>query len=194
MTPAVFDVGYQERFDRVQVVMRVVILLLIAIIGIPIWLILYLGLPVLAALMVSQKDGTRYLAEDATRATRWLRWIMAATAYLWILTDRIPGSGEEAVRFEVEPSGNPTPGSALLRIITAIPSAIVLAVLGFVSAIVWVVAAIWVLVGETYPEALFAFQRGVLRWLARLLAYVASLVEPYPPFSLDTKPIAATGR
>ena len=188
MSSAVFDVSYPERFDRVQVVMRVVILLLIAIIGIPIWWILYLGLPVLAALMVSQKDGARYLAEDGPRMTGWLRWIVAVTAYLWILTDRLATSGEQTVRFEVEPSGSPTPGSALLRIITAIPSAFVLALLGFVSAIVWVIAAIWVLIDQRYPESLFGFQRGVVRWLARLLAYLASLVDAYPPFSLDTKP------
>jgi hypothetical protein len=190
MSSVIFDVRYPERFDRVQVVMRVVILLLIAIIGIPVWWILYLGLPVLAAVMVSQKDGARYVGEDAPRVTRWLRWIMAATAYLWILTDRLPGSVEEPVRFEVEPSGTPTPGSALLRIITAIPSAFVLALLGFISAVVWVIVAVWVLIDERCPESLYGFQRGVVRWLARLLAYLASLVEPYPPFSLDTKPIA----
>ena len=61
-----------------------------------------------------------------------------------------------------------------------------LALLMFVSAIVWVVAAIWILIYETYPESLFGFQRGVVRWTARLLAYLASMVESYPPFSLDT--------
>ena len=189
MSSAVFDVPYPERLERVQVAMRVAILILIGIIGLPIWWIVYLGLPVLAALMVSQKDGARYLAEDGPRMTGWLRWLVAVTAYLWILTDRLATSGEQPVRFEVEPSGNPTPGSALLRIVTAIPSAFVLVLLGFVSSIVWVIAAIWVLVGERYPESLFGFQRGVVRWLARLLAYLASLVDAYPPFSLDTKPI-----
>jgi hypothetical protein len=188
MSAALFDVSYPQRFDRVQVVLRVVIIWLAALIGIPFWLILYLGFPVLAAVLISQKDGARYLTEDGQRVSGWLRAVVAVIAYLWILTDRLLGSSEPPVRFEVEPSGTPTAGSALLRILTAIPSAFVLALLGFVSAIVWVIAAIWVLIAETYPESLYGFQRGVVRWTARLLAYLASLVDSYPPFSLDTGP------
>jgi len=186
MSAAVFEVSYPQRFDRVQVVLRVVIIWLAALIGIPFWLIVYLGFPVLAAVLISQKDGARYLAEDGRRVTGWLRTVVVVIAYLWILTDRLPGSSEAPVRFEVEPSGTPTAGSALLRILTAIPSVFVLALLGFVSAIVWVIAAIWILIAESYPASLFGFQRGVVRWTARLLAYLASLVDGYPPFSLDT--------
>ncbi len=186
MSAAVFDVSYPQRFDRIQVVLRAVIIWLAALIGIPFGWILYLGFPVLAAVLISQKDGSRYLAEDGPRVARWLGWVMAASAYMWILTDRLPGSGEATVRFEVEPSGAPSPGSALLRILTAIPSALVLALLMFVSAIVWVIAAVWILIVETYPEPLYGFQRGVVRWLARLLAYLASLVDDYPAFSLET--------
>ncbi len=51
MAGAVFDVTYPRRFDRVQVVLRVVIIWLAALIGIPFWLILYLGFPVLAAVL-----------------------------------------------------------------------------------------------------------------------------------------------
>lgn len=186
MSAAVFDVSYPQRFERVQVVLRVVILWLAALIGIPFGWILYLGVPVLAAVLISQKDGGRYLAEDGPRMTRWLGWVMAASAYLWILTDKLPGSEAATVRFEVEPSGAPSPGSALLRILTAIPSALVLALLMFVSAIVWVIAAVWVLIAETYPASLYGFQRAVVRWLARLLAYLAALVDSYPPFRLET--------
>jgi hypothetical protein len=188
MSAAVFDVGYPQRFARVQVVLRVVIVVLVAVIGIPFGWILYLGFPVLAAVLISQKDGARYLAEDGLRVTGWLSWVVAVIAYMWMLTDRLPGSGEQTVRFEVERSGGPTVGSALLRIVTAIPSAFVLALLMFVSAIVWVVAAVWILIEETYPESLFRFQRGVVRWTARLLAYLASLVDSYPPFSLAAGP------
>jgi hypothetical protein len=185
MSAADFEVSYPRRFARVQVVLRVVIVVLAALVGIPFGWILYLGFPVLAAVLISHKDGARYLAEDGPRVTRWLGWVVALIAYLWLLTDRLPGSGDEPVRFEVERSGSPTVGSALLRILTAIPSAFVLALLMFVSAIVWVVAAVWILVAETYPESLYRFQRGVVRWAARLLAYLASLVQGYPPFSLS---------
>lgn len=124
----------------------------------------------------------------APGATGWLGWVVTVIAYMWMLSDRLPVSGGETGRFEVEQSGTPTVGSALLRIVTAIPSAFVLALLMFVSAIVWVIAAVWILISENYPESLFGFQRGVVRWTARLLAYLASLVDSYPPFSLDTGP------
>ncbi len=182
-----FAVDYPKRFERVQVLLRAVIIWLAALVGIPLGWILYLGFPVLAAVLISQKDGQRYLQEDRERMTGVLRWIVAALAYMWILTDRLPGSDEQPVRFELEPSGNPTVGSALVRILTAIPSAFVLALLTFVSAIVWIIAAIWVLIAETYPEALYGFQRSIVRWTARLLAYLGSLVDPYPPFTLDTR-------
>jgi hypothetical protein len=188
MSAAVFEIDYPQRFDRVQVVLRVVIVVFVSLIGIPFGWILYLGFPLLAAVLISQKDGARYLEEDGPRVSGWLSWVMAVLAYMWQLTDRLPSSGGQTVRFEVERSGTPTVGSALLRIITAIPSAFVLALLMFVSAIVWVITAVWILIGETYPESLFNFQRGVIRWTARLLAYLASLVGSYPPFSLDTHP------
>ena len=107
----------------------------------------------------------------------WLRWVVSVIAYMWMLTDRIPGSAETTVRFEVERSGTPTTGSALLRILTAIPSACVLGLLTFVSVIVWIIAAIWILIAETYPESLYGYQRGIVRWTARLLVYFASLVD-----------------
>ena len=77
-------------------------------------------------------------------------------------------------------------GSALLRILFAIPSLIVLAILTFVGALVWVIAAVLVLVDENYPESMWRFLLGLVRWEACLLAYLASLVDRYPPFTLET--------
>jgi len=65
---------------------------------------------------------------------------------------------------------------------------LVLGLLGIVSGIVWIIAAVMVLIQESYPDGLYNFQRGVLRWEARLLGYHASLVHEYPPFALDTGP------
>jgi hypothetical protein len=121
--------------------------------------------------------------------TAWLRWVVAIYAYLGILTDRFPTERpEEVVRFEVRTGGSPTVGSALLRLIYSNPSALVLGLLGIVSAVIWVIAAVMVLIQENYPDGLYNFQRGILRWEARLLGYHASLVDEYPPFALDTGP------
>jgi hypothetical protein len=165
------------------------LLVVIGWLGHPVGL-LWLGLPLAAAILVSQKGGQRYLDEDGPTITRVLRWIVAVVAYLALLTDRLPGAGEQPVRFEVDRSGSPTTGSALLRILYAIPSLIVFAILAFVGAIVWVIAVIFVLVHERYPEGLWRFLLGLVRWEACLLAYLSSLVDRYPPFALETASMA----
>ncbi len=184
--PVIFDVERPPVFKRVQVVLRLALLFVLSWIGHPFGL-LWLGLPVAAAVFVSLRGGERYLAETGPKMTSVLRFVVGALAYLALLTDRLPGSADDAgVRFEVERSGSPTVGSALLRILYAIPNLIVLALLGIAGAIVWVVSLVLILVNESYPESFWRFLRGLVGWEARLLVYLASLVEPYPPFSLET--------
>ncbi|MBE3110942.1 MAG: DUF4389 domain-containing protein [Acidobacteria bacterium] len=181
--PVTFDVVRPQKFERPQIFLRILLWILLS------WIVglAFLVLPIASAIFVSQKGSQKFLEEDGPKITGWLRWIIAFYAYLFILTDRFPSEkAEELVRFEVQPAGTPTVGSALLRLIFSIPSAFVLSILLMVSEVIWVIAAIMVLVQENYPEGLFDFQRGVLRWEARLLGYHASLVDQYPPFALDT--------
>jgi hypothetical protein len=187
--PASFDVTRPEKFERPHLALRIVVVIILSVIGATGWILglVYLVFPALAAIFVSQKGPEKFLEEDGPRMTGWLRWVLALYAYIGILTDRFPSEKpEEIVRFEVQTSGSPTVGSALLRLIYSIPSAFVLAILGFVSGIIWIIAAVMVLVQENYADGLYDFQRGVLRWEARLLAYHSSLIEQYPPFALDT--------
>jgi hypothetical protein len=186
----VFDLERPARFDRGHVVLRLLILVVLS------WLVgwggglglVYLAVPVVAAILISQKGGERYLAEDGDRVSGWLAFLIGVLAYLALLTDQLPGGGRRPLRFEVAVSGSPTVGSALLRLVTAIPISAITNALGIVGWLVWLIAAIWVLVSEQYPEGLWRFQRGLIRWQAQLLGYLASLVQPYPPFSFDTGP------
>ena len=189
-SPVNLDIERPQRFDRVQVVLRLALLVIVGWIGHPVGL-LWLGLPIVAAVLVSKKGGQRYLDEDGPTVTRVLNWILDIVAYLVLLTDELPGQGKHPIRLQMERSGSPTVGSALLRLLYAIPSLIVLAILTFVSGIVWVIAAILVLVGEDYPDGLWRFQLGIVRWEARLLAYLASLVDRYPPFTIETGSVSA---
>ncbi len=188
--PVTFDVVRPDRFERTQVFLRILLLIIVSIVtGTVGWMfgLVYLLLPVLAAILVSNRGSQRFIEEDGPRVTAWLRWLVAFYAYLIILTDRFPTDRpEEIVRFEVRAGGSPTVGSALLRLIYSIPNAFVFVLLGIVSVVVWLIAAVMVLMRESYPEGLYNFQRGVLRWEARLLGYHASLVQEYPPFALDT--------
>jgi hypothetical protein len=124
--------------------------------------------------------------------SRALGWVVAVIAYLALLSDRLPGRDEPGVRFEVQRSGSPTVGSALLRILYAIPSLIVLALLVLVGSIVWLVAAVLVLLNERYPESVWRFLCGIVRWQANVLAYLASLTDRYPPFALEPDSVSST--
>jgi hypothetical protein len=188
--PVTFDVERPPVFQRAHVFLRVGLLVVIGWLGHPVGL-LWLGLPVAAAILVSQKGAQRYLEEDGPTITRVLGWIVAVVAYLALLTDRLPGPDEQPVRFQVERSGSPTTASALLRILYAIPSLIVFAIVALVGAIVWLFAVVLVLVDERYPESLWRLLLGIVRWEACLLAYLASLVDRYPPFTLDTGSVSA---
>jgi Domain of unknown function (DUF4389) len=179
------EVERPRTFQRSHVFLRVAFLVVIGWLGHP-WGLLWLGLPVVAAVLVSQKGGQRYVDENGPALTRILNWILDLVAYVALLTDELPGQGEHPVRFRVERSGSPTVGSALLRILYAIPSLIVLAILAFVGAIVWVVAVVLVLVDEKYPNGLWRFLLGLVRWEGWLFAYLASLTDEYPPFTLET--------
>jgi Domain of unknown function (DUF4389) len=184
-SPVAVDIERPRAFRRAHVFLRVALLVVIGWIGHPVGL-LWLGVPVVAAILISQKGGQRYLDENGPTMTRVLGWILSLVAYLALLTDELPARGEEPARFQVQRSGSPTVGSALLRILYAIPSVIVLAILAFVGAIVWLVAAVLILVHERYPDSMWRFLLAIVRWQACLLAYLASLVESYPPFALAT--------
>jgi hypothetical protein len=186
--PVVFDLDRPATMSRAHVFLRILMFVILS------WIagsggglgIVYLGLPVVAAILISQRGGDRYLDEEGDRVTGWVAFIVSVLAYLALLTDALPSGGRRPVRLEIVRSGSPTVGGALVRIIKAIPSALVLTLIGIVGWLVWVIAAIFVIVSERYPESLWNFQRGVVRWEARLLGYLASLVETYPPFSFDT--------
>lgn len=140
---------------------------------------------------MAQKGGERYLAADGERVTRWIGFAVGLIAYLAFLTDKLPDGAQQNVRLAIARSGSPSVGSCLVRILKAIPSAFVLFLYGVAGWLVWVIAAISILVSERYPASLWNFERGMVRWEARLLGYLASLVDPYPPYSFQTGPAAA---
>jgi hypothetical protein len=117
---------------------------------------------------------------------RALTWLLGLSAYMLLIVDRFPTLDDDSrVRIELERGGQPTASSALARLVTSIPSALVLLVLGWVSGLLLIVGIVTILVGNTVPKSIVAFQTGILRWQARLLAYHASFIDEYPPFSFE---------
>ena len=183
--PVIFEIERPPVFDRSHVFLRIAVLIAIGWVVQPVGL-LWLGLPVTAAILISQVSAQRYLGEYGPQVIRALNWIVDLVAYVALLTDRLPSRDQHAVRFEVERSGSPTWRSALLRILYAIPSVIVLAILTWVGTIVWVLAMVLVFFTGSYPAGWWHFLCGLVAWEARLVAYLASLVDRYPPFALAT--------
>lgn len=187
--PVQLEVVSPHRFDRIQLLLRVILATALGWIGVTSgWLagFLFLALPIFVAIAVSTRGEQRYLDDTGPKLWRALGWLLAFSAYMLLLTDRFPIDEPTGVRIELEITGHPTTGSALLRLLTSIPSALVLGLLGIVSFVVLLVGAVTILVSREVPSSILAFQSGIVRWQARLLAYHASLVDEYPPFSFET--------
>lgn len=198
--PATFDIQRPEKFARSQLALRVLLVVVLSLVGAVLsWAhtIIWLGVPVLAAILISQKGAKRYHDEAEGNMTSWLRFIVGGYAYLALLTDKLPGDSAAGPNsnFQVTPTGSPTVGGTLLRIILIIPHAIVITLLSIVAAVLIIFAAVMILVRQSYPDTVYNFLRGWVRWQARVVAYMASLVDEYPPFSFDTReetPLLAT--
>ena len=193
--PVRIELHSPASFERMQLLVRILLAIMFGWVGITVgWVVcvLYGALPLVAAIAISLRGGAYNQEELGGRTWRALAWLLRLCAYMMLLVDRFPAERRDDIEIELHPSGLPTVGAALLRLLTSLPSAFVLGVLWFVGGFVWVIAAIFLLATERVPPALLAYQRGVLRWNARLVAYHASLVDEYPPFELDTHDAGTT--
>jgi hypothetical protein len=72
----------------------------------------------------------------------------------------------------------------LLKFLALIPHFFVLVFLGIAQFFVALVAQVAVVIKGEYPPGMFAFVTGVLRWGTRVCAFILSLSDRYPPFTL----------
>lgn len=93
--------------------------------------------------------------------------------------------GPYPVQFDVEYPPSLSRLLIFVKWLLAIPHAIVLYFLQIASAVLLIVVFFAVLITGKYPEGLFKFNLGVMRWGANVNAYVWLLRDEYPPFSLD---------
>lgn len=120
-------------------------------------------------------------------AAFYVRWRVRSSAYVTLLRDEYPPFGDDIypAGLEIEPPVAPRNRLTVgFRAILAIPHLIVLGLLG----IAWFVISVWawlsILLTGRYPEQVYGFSVGMLRWNARVDAYVLLLIDEYPPFSL----------
>ncbi|OLC46472.1 MAG: hypothetical protein AUH43_13940 [Acidobacteria bacterium 13_1_40CM_65_14] len=118
----------------------------------------------------------------------YMRWRVRALAYLMLLEDPYPPFGDApypASLTIVDPIGPRDRVTVGFRIFLGIPHVIVLVCLVFAWWITSFVAWLAILLTGAYPQGLYDFGVGVLRWLLRVEAYMLLLVDDYPPFSFS---------
>jgi len=118
----------------------------------------------------------------------FMRWRARAVVYTALLRDEYPPFGETAypVTYEVEYPDEPrNKWSVGLRIIYAIPHIVVLFFLGIAWCITAIIAWFAILFTGAYPEGLYKFAVGYLRWSFRVESYLLLMRDEYPPFSFE---------
>ena len=118
-----------------------------------------------------------------------LRFSNRVTAYLALLDDRYPSTDEEqAVHLNLDyPDARQlNRWLPLVKWFLVIPHYIVLFFLGIGAVVAVIVAWFAIIFTGRYPENLFRYVVGVIRWSNRVTAYAFLLVtDEYPPFQLS---------
>ena len=116
----------------------------------------------------------------------YLRWRVRATSYLMLLEDAYPPFGDAPYSASIAIADPPTRRrlTVLVRLILAIPHVFVVAFLLLAWGVTTIVAWFSILFTATYPQGLYEFGVGVLRWRLRVEAYLLLMVDEYPPFAL----------
>ena len=120
----------------------------------------------------------------------FMRWRGNAVAYMALLRDDYPPFGPGDGRYPATFRAADFPEtrdrlSVGLRLIYAIPQIIVLFFLGIAWVVTVIIAWFAILFTGRYPEGLYTFGVGYMRWSLRVQAYLLLMRDEYPPFSLD---------
>ena len=118
------------------------------------------------------------------------RFTLRVSAFLLVLRDEYPSTDEEqSAHLQIEYPNAETDLNRILPIfkwLLAIPHYIILAVLWVLVIPVTILAWLLILATGQYPEVMFEFVVGVLRWSNRVGAYAFLLTtDRYPPFRLS---------
>ena len=196
--PVSLEVKYQEELSRLSTFFRIILLIPLAI---------------FVAIIASWSggdavgDGVTYSVGTLgglvlahwiivflrQRPVNWLfdviihieRFTLRAMAYFLLLADKYPPfEGDWLLSYEVERPEKLSRWKILFwKLLTAIPHIIIIVVLWFVVVVVFI-AWFAILFTGRFPRGLHGLVEGWLRWQARVGAYVMSLTDEYPPFSL----------
>jgi hypothetical protein len=183
--PLVFEVEYPERLSRWLIFVKWLL-------AIPHLIILYALIAVAEIITVIAWFAIlftgRYPKGMFDFVVGILRWDHNVTAYVALLRDDYPpfslSAGQYPVTYDVEYPERLSRLLIFFKWLLVIPNLIVLALVGIAYCVTLIIAWFAILFTGRYPEGLFRFAVGTIRWSARVNAYVLLLRDEYPPFSL----------
>ena len=183
--PLRFDVEYPEKLSRLLIFFK-------GLLAIPHWIILYALMAVAQAITVVAWFAILFTGRYPKGLFDFVvgiyRWQYNVGAYVLLLRDDYPpfslSAGQYPVTFDIEYPERLSRLLIFVKWLLIIPNLIVLLFLVIVYGITLVIAWFAILFTARYPEGLFRFAVGVLRWGARMNAYYMLMRDDYPPFSL----------
>jgi Domain of unknown function (DUF4389) len=194
--PLTFSVDYPDReLNRVttgfRLILAIPLLLLLAVFGRteigghPLSAGLLLFLPVLALLVLRHKYPRWWFDFNL----QFVRLEARIYSYVYLLRDEYPSvDQEQAVHLEIvypDAENDLNRWLPLVKWFLAIPHYFVLIFLNIAAVVVVIIAWFAILFTGRYPQGMFDFVVGVIRWDLRVSAYALLLVtDRYPPFSL----------
>ncbi len=181
--PIQLEVDYPEQQSRWRALLRLPL-------SVPILIFSQLlqsgvALAIWAAILVRGRIP-RWLFEFQVAVNRWQ--VRAGAYFLTLADDYPPFEGDYPIRYDVQyPARLSRWRLVIWKFVTSIPHFIILAILTFTLVVVVPIGWFAILFTGRFPQGLHGYVAGILRWGARVQAYVLSLTDEFPPFSLSAE-------
>ncbi len=187
-----YDVQYPPQLNRVTTLLRIFMLIphiiVLAVLGIAmeiVTLIAWFAILITGSYPRGMWDFSLSVARYAARVS----------TYGFLVRDEFPpfGGGDEyPIQYELAYPEHMSRLTTFFRIILFIPHYIVIGLLNVALEVVTFIAWWAILFTGRYPQGMFSFAVGVMRWQQRAGAYLLLLTDAYPPFSME-KALPASG-
>jgi hypothetical protein len=188
MYPVQLDVEYpEEPRNRLTTFFRLILMIPIVIMAILVsWSAGLLSLATLLMILFRKKYPRWWFDFNL----ELLRFSTRVNAYVLLLRDEYPSTDDDqAVSLEIsypDAESQLNRFMPLIKWFLAIPHYVVIYVLSICALVVMVIAWFAILIVGRYPQGLFNFSVGVMRWETRVSAYMSLLsTDRYPPFRLS---------
>jgi hypothetical protein len=118
-----------------------------------------------------------------------VRWVNRVSGYTYLMTEEYPpfSMGEEPrypIRTRFQYPDKIARWRPLVQWLAAIPHVIALYFVALGAFVAFVIAWFAIVFTKKFPEGLFGFIEGYMRWNTRVVAYYLWMTEEYPPFGL----------